>query len=86
LYVDGCGTTLTPNEYGDWKDPVLAAPLFLCPVFSWMVLLWKTIGELVVISPLSLGVRALLAGFCVQRAVEQPYLLGADGDQLTGNF
>jgi hypothetical protein len=45
---------------GDWKDPVPAAPLLLCPVFSWPVLLWTVIREKVAISLLSAGVRALL--------------------------
>jgi hypothetical protein len=55
-----------------------AAPVFLCPVHSWLVPLWTVIGVKVVASPLSLGVTALLedllfpGGICVWRTVQQP--------------
>jgi hypothetical protein len=45
------------------------------------------IGENMAFSPLSPGVRALLGDqlssgrTCVKKAVDQPQLLGADGDQ-----
>jgi hypothetical protein len=52
-----------------------AAPLFLCPVCSRWVPFWRVIGEKVVISPVGLGVRALLGdqlspgGIWVQKTV-----------------
>jgi hypothetical protein len=76
-----------PGANADQKDPVSAAPLFLCSVHSWLVSLWIFIGEKAAISPLNLEVRVFLkdqlslGGTCIQRAVEKPQLLGADGDQ-----
>ena len=45
---------------GDQKEPIPTIPLFHCPVCFWMILLWTVFGKNVAISPLSLGVRALL--------------------------
>jgi hypothetical protein len=52
-----------------------------------LVLPWTVTGEKVAILPLNPGVRPLLGdqlsfgGACAQWAVEQPQLLGTDGDQ-----
>lgn len=79
-------TVEQPGADGDQKDSVTAAPLFLCLVSSYLVLLWAVIEEKMVISPLKPGVSALMEDqlscgrTCVQRAVEQPLLPGADGD------
>ena len=72
--VESCGT----GSDGDQKDPVPAAPLFLCCVRSWLASFWTVIGEKFVISLLSLGVRVLLGDQLspgtvgAQRAVGQP--------------
>ena len=72
---------------GDQKDSVRTIPLFLCPMCCYLLQFLTVIGEKVEISPLNLGVRTLLGEqlspgeTCVQRAVEQPQVLSADGDQ-----
>jgi hypothetical protein len=44
---------------GDQKPPFLAAPPFLCPVYSWLDLLCTVTREKMAISPPSLGFRPL---------------------------
>ena len=84
LYTEGSGTTQTLAADGDQTDPIPASPLFLCPKCSSLALLQTVIGEKVAISPLSLGVKALLGdqfslfGTSAQRVVEQPQLPSTD--------
>ena len=75
--MESCGTGSALGADGNWKDPVPAVPLILGPVCSCLAPLHTVIGEKVAISPLSLGVKALLgeqlspAETCVRRTVEQ---------------
>ena len=76
---------------GDQKNPVPSNPLLLCSVQSWLVPLWTVMCKKVGILPLSPWVRALLGyhpssgGTCLERAIEQPQLMGLDGDWKTEN-
>jgi hypothetical protein len=45
LCTEGCGTALAPGTDGDRKDLVSAAPLFLCPLCSLLVLVWTVIRK-----------------------------------------
>jgi hypothetical protein len=60
LATESCVTGLTLGIYGDWKDPVWrwsAVPV-LCGLLSGP--LWPVIKAKVLVSPVNLGVRALL--------------------------
>jgi hypothetical protein len=86
LYTEGCGTAEALGAAGHMKDPVPAAPLS-CTLCDRHLSRLTVIGDKVTISPLNPGMRTLLGEqlspgrTCVQQAVEQPQLLGADGDQ-----
>lgn len=84
FWTEGSGTTQALGADDDLKDPVSAAPLFLCFTCSWTAPLQRIIREKVAISPLSPGVKVLLRKQLfpcrtrAQQAVQQPQLLGAN--------
>ena len=77
-YTGGWGGRGTERDNGD-NGRILfpVVPQFLCPVVSWWVPLWTVIRAKVLVSPINLGVTALLReqlsheGICVWRAVPQ---------------
>jgi hypothetical protein len=74
VYKRGCGSALPPGEDGNWKDPIPATPLFLCPVHSLLILLWTVIEEKVAILPYLMLLEEQLSpgGTCVKQTVEHP--------------
>jgi hypothetical protein len=64
LCTEGYGTAQVLGADGNWKDPVPAVPLILCPLYTWTATFHTVIGEKVTISPSSPGVKALLGEQC----------------------
>jgi hypothetical protein len=60
LCTESSGTAQVLDADSNWKDPVLAVPLFLCPVCPQLALLQTVILKKVEISLLGPGVQALL--------------------------